>query len=561
MDQSFTTTDVSAGTTGAHRPTLMGTQHMVVAGHYGAAHAAFAVLEAGGNAVDAGVAGGIALGVLQCDLVNVAGVAPIIYREAATGQVHTIAGLGPWPRLADPEVFRREHGGHVPENLLRTVVPAAPDAWITALEHFGTMSFGEVAQAAIRFADGFPMYSLLADMIRMHEAAYRRWSSSAAIYLPGGPPPEVGRLFRQTDLARTLRFMVDEEKARGRHKGARHAFYEGDIARTITHYHEANGGWLRMDDLADYRSEVGPAVTRTWNGIEVSTCGAWCQGPVLLQALAMLDPAELRRLGHNSLGYIHHMTEALKIAFADREHYYGDPRFVDVPLDRLLSPEYAAEQRKRISAEHATIEAPLATAQPPIPRDTSYVCTVDRHGNVFSATPSDVSFQSEVIPGTGLCPSSRGSQSWCDPTHKSVLAPGKRPRLTPNPALAVKAGEWTMPFGTPGGDVQSQAMLQVLLNRVLFGMPAQEAVEAPRFASYSFPDSFEPHECFPGRLNVETRVAPQVLDGLRAKGHDLSAWPDFTWRAGAVCTIVADQRTGVLSGGADPRRPSYAVGW
>jgi len=282
---------------------------------------------------------------------------------------------------------------------------------------------------------------------------------------------------------------------------------------------------------------------------------------VLLQALTLLDHVELRRLGHNSLGYIHHMTEALKIAFADRERYYGDPRFVDVPLDLLLSPEYATEQRKRISPEHAAIEAPPVTAQPPIPRDTSYICAVDRHGNVFSATPSDVSFQSEVIPGTGLCLSSRGSQSWCDPAHKSVLEPGKRPRLTPNPALAVKPGEWTMPFGTPGGDVQSQAMLQVLLNQVLFGMPAQDAVEAPRFASYSFPDSFEPHECFPGRLNAETRVAPQVLDGLRAKGHDLAAWPDFTWRAGAVCTIVADQKTGVLAGGADPRRPSYAVGW
>jgi gamma-glutamyltranspeptidase / glutathione hydrolase len=553
--------DLALGATGAHRPTLMGTRHMVAAGHYGAAHAAFEILEAGGNAVDAGVAAGIALGVLQCDIVNVAGVAPIILREARTGQVHTIAGLGTWPRLADSALFRRDHGGHVPEGLLRTVVPAAPDAWISALERFGTMSFGEVAQAAIRFAEGFPMYPLLAGMIRLHEAEYRRWSSNAAVYLPNGRPPEVSQIFVQKDLARTLRHMVDEEKAKGRHKGARHAFYEGDIARTITRYHEANGGWLRMSDMAEYRSEVAPAVTYRWNGIEVSTCGPWCQGPVLLQMLSLLDAGTLKRLGHNSPGYVHHVTEAMKLAFADRERYYGDPRFVDVPLDRLLSDAYAAERRKLIDEKKARVDAPPTTALPQIPRDTSYVCVVDRHGNVFSATPSDVSFDTELIPGTGLCPSSRGSQSWCDPAHPSVLAPGKRPRLTPNPALAVKQGEWAMPFGTPGGDVQSQAMLQVFLNVALFGMAPQDAVEAPRFATYSFPDSFEPHHTFPGRLNVETRVPEATLGGLQAQGHDLVRWPDWTWRAGAVCTILANERTRVLSGGADPRRPSYALGW
>ncbi|MBX6368145.1 MAG: gamma-glutamyltransferase [Rhodospirillales bacterium] len=553
--------DAALGATAAHRPTLMGTRHMAVAGHYGAAHAAFAILEAGGNAVDAGVAAGLALGVLQCDIVNVAGVAPIILREAKTGQVHTIAGLGPWPRLADPEKFRRENGGHVPEGLLRTVVPAAPDAWITALERFGTMSFGEVAEAAIRFAEGFPMYPLLAGMIRLHEAEYRRWESNAAIYLPNGRPPEVGEIFRQKDLARTLRYMVDEEKAKGRLKGARDAFYRGDIARAITRYHETHGGWLRMEDMAEYRSEVARAVTRRWNGIEVSTCGPWCQGPVLLQALQLLDPTELQRLGHNSLDYLHVIAEALKLAFADRERWYGDPRFVDVPLERLLSESYAAERRRLIDPDRAFVEAPPVTALPPAPRDTSYVCVVDREGSVFSATPSDVSFESPVIPGTGLCPSSRGSQSWCDPAHKSVLAPGKRPRLTPSPALAVKPGEWVMPFGTPGGDVQLQAMLQVLLNIALFGMAPQEAVEAPRIATYSFPDSFEPHQSFPGRLNAETRLSPAILEGLASKGHDLVRWPDWTWRAGAVCTILAEERTGVLSGGADPRRPSYAVGW
>ena len=553
--------DAALGATNAHRPTIMGTRHMASAAHYGAAHAAFAILEAGGNAVDAGVAGGIALGVLQCDIVNVAGVAPIILREAKSGEVHEIAGLGTWPKRTKPEVFRREHGGHIPPGLLRTVVPAAPDAWITALERFGTMSFAEVAEASIRFAEGFAMYPLLADMIALHEAEYRRWPSNAEVYLPNGRPPKVSELFVQSDLAKTLRYMADEEKARGRHKGARDAFYKGDIARTITSFHEANGGWLAMDDMAEYRSEVGRPVASEWNGIDVYTCGPWCQGPVLLQALALLDAAELRAAGHNSLDYIHVIVEALKLAFADRERFYGDPRFIDVPLRKLLSPGYAAERKKLLRRDRAWVDAPPTTEVPPVPRDTSYVCVVDRWGNVFSATPSDVSFESPVIPGTGLCPSSRGSQNWADTKHPSGVAPGKRPRLTPNPALAVKRGEWVMPFGTPGGDVQSQAMLQVLLNVFVHGQDVQSAIENPRFASYSYPSSFAPYDYYPGRLSIEGRFPEEVTAELARRGHQVERWPDWIWLAGAVCGILVDKQRGTLEAGADPRRAAYALGW
>lgn len=569
---------VALGATTAHRPTIMGTRHMAVAGHYLAAHAAFEILEAGGNAVDAGVAAGISLGVLQCDIVNVAGVAPILYRNATTGLVRSISGLGYWPKLADVDVFRKDHGGAIPHGLLRTVVPAAPDAWITALREFGTMSFGDVAAASIRFAKGFPMYPLLADNIALHKAEYGRWASSAAVFLPGGRPPEVGEIFVQDDLARTLQYMADEERAAARHgrdaglAAARDAFYRGDIARMIVDFHKANGGWMREDDLAGFRVEIEPPVTTRFNGVDVYTCPPWCQGPTLLQAMSLLDCGTLARFGHNSPNYLHTLAEALKLAFADRERWYGDPRFVDVPLERLLSEEYAAVRRQMIRLERAWPEMPppggadapllrAAPGTPPIPRDTSYVCVVDRHGNVFSATPSDVSMDTVVIPGTGLCPSSRGSQSWTSPGHASVIAPGKRPRLTPSPALAVKQGEWIMPFGTPGGDVQCQAMLQVFLNATLFGMDAQSAVEAPRIATYSFPDSFEPHPYFPGRLNLESRLPGEIGRDLAGRGHDLAWWPDWTWRAGAVCMIKADLRTGVLSGGADPRRASYALGW
>ena len=575
------------GETYAQRPALRGTRHMASAGHYGAAHAAFAILEAGGNAVDAAVAGGIALGVLQPDIVNVAGVAPIMIRMA-DGEVWTIAGLGHWPRGMDEEYFTRQCNGAIPDGILRTVVPAAPDAWITALTRFGTMRFGEVVEAAIRFAEGFPVYPLLADMIAVREEKYARWPSNAAIYLPGGKPPRLGEIFVQSDLAKSLRYMADEENAalaRGGDRtaglqAARGAFYRGDIAQAILKYHREEGGWLSAEDLSGFRSPVERALSVRFGETEVYTCGVWCQGPVLLQALNMLDPRALQAAGHNSVEYLHTITEALKLAFADREAFYGDPEHVQVPLEGLLNAAYGAERAKLIDPMRAWPEMPPAghpvgegarrgagqalllegmPAGPP--RDTSYISTVDRWGNAVSATPSDVSNDTPVIPGTGLCPSSRGSQSFTAPGHPSRAAPGKRPRLTPNPAMAVSPGKFVLPFGTPGGDVQSQAMLQVLCNITLFGMDPQDAIEHPRIATYSFPDSFEPHAYYPGRLCIEGRIPRETGEALAAKGHQVAWWPDRIWRAGAVCAVQADLQSGILTAGADPRRASYAVGW
>jgi len=566
------------------RPLLLGTRHMAVAGHYGAAHAAFAVLESGGNAVDAGVAAGIALGVLQSDLVNVAGVAPIMIYRADKRDVLTISGLGTWPRAVTPDLFQKRHIGRIPEGILRTVIPAAPDAWITALENYGTMSFGDCAAAAIRFASaGFPMYGLMSDMIAMHATDYARWPSSAAVYLPSGRPPRRGEIFVQADLGRTLQYMADEEKAaamKGRAAGlkaARDAFYCGDIARTIVAYHKANGGLLTAEDLDEFRVAIEPPVKARFAGIDMYSCGPWSQGPVLPQMLGVLDGIELKGMGHNSLDYAHVVTEAIKLAFADRERYYGDPRFVKVPIETLLSDAYAEMRRAMIHSDRAWPEMPpygeisgFASRSAPVPtvdsaavgaHDTSYVCVMDKDGNAFSATPSDPSYDTPVIPGTGLCPSSRGSQSWADPAHASSVAPGKRPRLTPSPAIAMLPDGSPMPLGTPGGDVQAQAMLQVFLNMTLFDMNPQQAVEAPRFASYSFPDSFEPHSYSPGVLHVESRVPKSVRDGLAARGHKIMDWPEFVWRAGAVCVLRSDRSQGVISAGADPRRPCYAVGW
>lgn len=568
----------------------MGTRHIVAAGHYLAAQAGLQILEAGGNAIDAGVAAGLALGVVESELVSVAGVAPIMLYLAESNEVLTISGLGGWPRNASTEFFQRRYGGAIPKGIHRTVVPAAPDAWITALERYGTMSFSDVAVHAIRFArDGFPMYPLMAKLIAEAADSYRTWPANAAIYLPNDRPPEPGDLFVQRDLGRTLQFLCDEETAhskKGRVAGlqaVRDAFYRGDIAAAIVRFHEENDGLLTARDLAEFSVEIERPVRTRFGSVDIYSCGAWSQGPMLLQILGMLNGTNVTDLGHNSAAYVHLLTETIKLAAADREAYFGDPRFVHVPLEILLSEDYARGRRQQVDMNRAWPEMPppgaagAASSIGPTPAhasasplgagrdegafDTSYVCVVDRHGNVFSATPSDGSRKAPVVPGTGFVPSARGQQSWCDPDHPSSIAPGKRPRLTPNPALAVIGGRTFLPFGSPGGDVQTQAMLQVFLNIFAFGMDPQSAVEAPRFASYSFPSSFEPHEYQPGLLRVEAPLLPGCRDALTRLGHKVVEWPERTWLAGAVCAILTDRDSGILSGCADPRRPTYAVGW
>jgi gamma-glutamyltranspeptidase/glutathione hydrolase len=570
------------------RPTLYGSRHAVSAGHYLAAAAGFSILEAGGNAIDAGCAAGIALAVLHPDEVNVAGVAPIMIRTGPQGEnggkVVTIAGLGHWPARFPSNLFMREHGGKMPLGLLRTVVPAAPDAWITALRDYGTMSFGDVAGAAIRYArEGFAVFEYMATMIKEYEAGYRSWPSNAAIFLPGGKLPQAGDRFLQTDLAGTLQYMADQERTmakRGRIAGlqaARAAFYCGDIAEQIVRYHEQEGGYLSRDDLAGFHSRCEPPVSVRWRDFEVFTCGPWCQGPMLAQALRMVEAAGgLKGLAHNSADYIHLITEIMKAACADREYRYGDPLFVDVGLDELLSDAHVEARVRAIDHERAmpdmppplgrhpsnrppAVSASRARSDATIEPDTSYCCAVDRWGNVLSATPSDGSWRSPVIPGLGIVPSARGTQSRPDPRHPSGVAPGKRPRLTPNPAIAVRDDGSVIPFGAPGGDVQVQAMLQVFLNAFHFGMDLQEAIEQPRFATFSFPNSFAPYTHLPGRLNLEDRLPAATLDELRRRGHDVEMWPAVTRRACSVEAILLDSRTGFLSAGADFRQPAYAM--
>lgn len=562
----------------APRKALYGTKHAVSAGHYLASAAAFAILEAGGNAVDAGCAAGMALAVLHADEVNFGGVAPIMIRMA-DGTTVSIDGLGVWPASIPADLFMREHDGKIPTGLLRTVTPAAPDAWITALRDYGTMTFAEVASAAIHLArDGFAAFELLVNGIASRHRGYRRWPANLAIYLPGGEAPKVGDRFVQADLGHSIQLMADAETASQGDRvagleAARAVFYEGELAAKMVQYHEENGGYLTAEDLSSFRSRYEKVYSTRWRDLQVLTCGPWCQGPILAQALLILEEIGLERYEHNSPEYIHLVVETLKGVFSDREHLYGDPAFIEVDMERLLSKEHAAARAAQIDMDHANPALPDVIfgvqQELPDPMDydempvvgeggTSYVCVVDQWGNAFSATPSDGASTSPVIPGTGFVPSLRGLQSRADPAHPSGVAPGKRPRLTPNPAIIVNDDGSVMPFGCPGGDMQVQAMLQVLLNYFHFGMELQEAINAPRFSTWSFPNSFAPFDYLPSRMFIEDRFPAETVAALEAKGHVVKLWPAYTREAAAVEAIFKNAMTGFLESAADPRQPATA---
>ena len=568
-------------------PVARGHRYVVSTGHELATLAAFEALENGGNAIDAGVAAILTLGVVYSDQVSVAGVAPMIVRLAETGEVVTIAGVGGWPRALDPDTYIQRHGGAIPLGVRRTVVPAAPDACIQALERWGTMTFRDVAARAVRYAaEGFPRHPVMLDYVQKHADEYRHWPENVAIWMPGGAVPAPGERLVQADLGRTLQFLCDEERAAGDDRMAglaavRRAFYRGDIASRILAHQREHDGLLAADDLESFRCQVVPSVSRRFrfNGeeVEVHTCGAWCQGPFLLEALSIAEAAGVVTLEQGSDAYLHAVAETLKLTFADREAYLGDPDFVDVPLDTLTGPAYAAERSKAIDPRkassgmpppgrisgHAPYVAPVAACGAPIgpSPDTSIVCVIDDEGNGLCSTPSDTSWDTPVVPGTGLAVSSRGDQSRAVRGHPSCLAPGKRPRLTPNPCFALSPGRWIMPFGTPGGDTQIQANLQMLLNHLAFGMDLQDAVEAPRLVTHSHPDSFAPHAAHPGLVTLEGRIDEATSDRLDARGHRIERLDDWSHWTGGVCAVRKDLETGAIEGAADPRRMSRALGW
>ena len=584
---------VPGSTMTSFRPLMQGTNGMVVASHPSAAMAGLDVLKKGGNAIDAGIAVGLALNVVHIDDCSFLGVAPTVIYLADRKEVTTIDGLGVWPQAASVEYFQRNHGGQIPAGVLRSLTPAAADAWITALSRFGTMKFSEVAEPAINLAqNGFPMYRYLADRLRDTFDLYNQWPTTAEVFLPHGRPPERGEIFYQRDLAGTLTKLAEAEdahKGQGREaalKAARDYIYLGELGKKIAAYSREQGGLLTEQDLAQYQVRIEPPVSVNYRGYDVYCTGPWGQGPTFPQALKILEGFDLASMGHNSPEYIHTVSQALNLAFADREQYVGDPTFVDVPIDEMLAEEYLAQRRSLIDpdrawagmppagdprAKKATLDgAPRSPSEAPATaaasgddgNGTSYFAVIDSQGNMFSCTPSEgTKSGGPIIPGTGLAFSLRGYQSRVQEGHPASVAPRKRPRLTPAPALVLRDGEPVIALGAHGGDHIPQGTLQLLLNVLEFGRDSQEAVEEPRFYSYNFPSSSSPHNYEPGMLRMEGRIPNEVADSLRKKGHVVERYPDW-WEGSALyCMITRDPKTGVLKGGADPRCEAYAVGY
>jgi len=556
---------------------IHGTHGMVASEHYLATGAGFSVLERGGNAVDAAAAVCFALHVLEPHQNGIAGEVPILVSWAADQHVYAVNGQGWMPKAATIPFFRSLGIDLIPgDGLLPATVPAVVDAWVLALQRFGTMSLRELLTPAIELAEGgFPMYPSLAACIEANRGRFvEEWPTSAAVYLPEGRPPRVGEVFRNPAWAATMRRLADAE-ARAASQGreaaldaARREFYEGEIAQTIARWcreqrfrdasGQRNGGLLTEADLSGYHGRIEEPVSTTYHGYRVHKCGPWTQGPVFLQQLNLLEGFDLTLLGHNSAEYLHTVIECAKLAFADREAYYADPDFVHVPLERLLSKEYAAERRTAGIEESGVRSQKSGQGN----GDTTHLDVIDRWGNMVSATPSGSWIQSSpAVEGLGFPLGTRGQMFYLDESHPERLEPGKRPSttLTPSLAIAEAKGLPHLAFGTPGGDCQDQWTLQFFLNFVHFGMSLQAAIDAPTVHSRHFASSFYPHDAHPGEMGAEDRIAPEVIDELRARGHVVHLDPG--WSHGGVLAVALDPATGMMSGAASPRPgQAYAMG-
>ena len=588
------------------RPVVRGKRGVVAGGQPLSVEAGLRILQRGGNAVDAGVATTLAASVIEFSHFSFGGEVPILIKLKGQ-KVVVIEGMGQAPMKATREFFVNrgssdgpssattmpgaKKGGMIPSTgPLSATVPAVLDACITALDQFGTKTLAEVMEPAIQLADGFPIDELRVQYIKTRAPIFSQWADAKRVFLPGGEVPKVGDLFVQADLARTLREIVRAERLaskgmrNNRHAGlmaARDYFYRGPIAQRIGNYMQANGGLIAADDFAKFAAKVGQPVVTEYRGYQVFKAGFWTQGPAMVETLNMLEGFDLKKMGHNSPTYIHTLAEALKLALADRDRYYGDPNFVKIPMTELLSKEYAALRRPLIDERRASLAQqpgdPLnmkavlasavqtigrASALPEIERanDTTCVNVVDKEGNLFSATPSGAWLPAVVAGDTGVLMGQRLQSSLTDANSPNVVAPGKRPRITLTPTLVLKGGEPFMVLSTPGGDNQDQALLQVLLNIIEFGMNPQEAVEAPRFDTQHYVSSFDDHEFLAGSLNVESRVNLKTIQELSQKGHKVKVQGEWGTLS-APTVIIYDPKTSVAAAGADPRRSRYAVAW
>ncbi len=552
----------------------------------------------GGNAVDAGIATMLAASVFEFSHLGFGGEAPILVRTR-DGVVHSIAGVGTMPRLATAELFRRRRlvpgeilyppeqmglKGMIPvAGLMPALVPGMVEAALVTLREYGTKSFAEVVQPAIDLADGAVLDETRVSGIENCKRFFDLWPSSRRVFLPNGKVPAPGEIFRQPDLARTMRELASAEKkalAQGRSRKAaidavRDCFYRGDIARRIDAFSRENQGLLRYEDLAAFRVEPEEPVSTMYRGVQVYKPGFWTQGPSLLEALNLLEGFDLRAMRWNSAEYLHTLAEALKLAYADRDTFYGDPKFAQVPAQRLLSKDYAAERRKLIGStasldfrpgrigEHPAIH-PSESESSRLPvdaalkaHDTTCVDAIDRDGVVFSTTPSGGWLPSVIAGDTGIALTTRAQSFLLIAGHPNELAGGKRPRVTLSPTIVTRGGKPFLALSTPGGDNQDQSLLQVLLDVLEFGMDAQAAVEAPRFQTRHLVSSFDNHAMYPGDLLLDERIPPAVMTALAERRHKVDT--RSRWASGAAPVLIRVTPEGSIEAGADPY--GYRVAW
>jgi gamma-glutamyltranspeptidase/glutathione hydrolase len=577
------------GTPGTMRPVIRGRQAAVSSMKAEATEAARRILQAGGNAFDAAVSGQAALAVTDFDLNGLGADAVLLLYDAQAKRVISINAEPRAPRLATIEWYQEHNDGKLPssDGLLAAGLPGVVDAWYILLDRWGTMSFEQVLQPAIELAEsGFPLSEHLAlDIARQRKIA--KYPSTVKLYFPGGQAPKAGDIFKNADLARTLKKLVEAEKenrSKGRHealKAARDRFYKGDIARELARFSEANGGLFRYEDFAEYSAEVETPVSIDYRGYQIYKNPSASQGPTELFALNILEGYDLKALGHNSADFLHVSVEAMKLAMADREKFLGDMDFVQIPYEGLLSKDYARARRELIDPQRASLElrpgAPekfMKGAEESSRRvavnlqgaadhagDTSYIAIVDKDRNMVSFEPSLHSvFGTGVVMGdTGIILNCRGDYYSLVPGEANALEPFKRPRSTLQSTLVMKDGRPFMITGSPGGDDQVMRTMQTLVNVIDFGMNIQQANEAPRWSSRSFPASPFPHTMYPGDMAVEARVPEAVRQALTARGHKLRV--TAAWSQGSNAGIIIDPKSGVLSAGADPRVEAYAWGW
>jgi gamma-glutamyltranspeptidase/glutathione hydrolase len=587
------------------RPELRGTFGAIASSHWLASASGMAVLERGGNAFDAAVAAGFVLQIVEPHLNGPGGDVPIILKRPDADAPIVICGQGAYPAGATLDHFSALGLKQMPgTGLLPAVVPGAFDAWMLLLREHGTWRLADVLAYALHYAEnGFPVLPRIASSILAARYFFtEEWPTSAAVWCPRGAVPAPGTFITSPQIAATYRRIIAAAESAGTDRvaqieRARESFYRGFVADAIDRFYASqklmdstgrrHGGVLRGDDLARFEATVEPTTAFVYRGLRVHKTGPWGQGPAFLQSLSLLDGFDLAAMDPSGDAFVHTLVECMKLAYADREVFYGDPRFVEVPLEALLAPDNvrcrralvgdtasldqrpsdlpgAAERMARVLAM-AGAETPhgIGAGEPtfaPLPvewGDTVHIDVADRFGNMLAATPSGGWLQSSpAIPELGFSISTRGQIGWLEPGHPSTVRPGARPRTTLTPTLVTRDGDAVLAVGTPGGDQQDQWTLAVFLRHVHHGLDLQAAIDAPLFTSRHWPSSFYPRAHEPGRLVIEERFGEATIAALRRRGHKITV--EAPWALGRVCAVGRED--GKLSAAATPRlMQAYAI--